>query len=290
MNKRNILIQLDCDDQPSVFDRVVAVDSGVDFIFSHASTKPSQVRDLIHGAIFTRGAKDLKHTAIFVGGSDVVLAKEIHEEVRKHMIQDYGLTVSSMMDANGCNTTAVAAVKAVEATLECQGKRAVVLAATGPVGQRVSSLLARLGCEVTVISRQLEKAVATCETIRNKRPNSQITAKSPKNQNELNNIISECQILVSCGAAGIQLAQKNTWLNSGLKIAIDLNGVPPAGLEGIEPFDKGMNRSGVICHGALGIGGFKMKLHRKCVSSMFESNQLVLDEDTIFDLSDSVSS
>jgi siroheme synthase (precorrin-2 oxidase/ferrochelatase) len=289
MHKKNILIQLDCDDQPSVFDRVVAVDSGADFIFSHASTKPSQVRDLIHGAIFTRGAKDLKHTAVFVGGSDVLLAKEIHDEVRKHMIQDYGLTVSSMMDANGCNTTAVAAVKAVKDSVEFQAKKAIVLAATGPVGQRVSSLLARIGCEVTVVSRQLEKALAICDTIRAKRPNCQITAKAPKTQNELKVLISECQILVSCGAAGIQLAEKTTWLDSGLEIAIDLNGVPPSGVEGIEPFDNSINKNGVVCYGAMGVGGFKMKLHRKCLSSMFESNQLVLDEDTIFDLSDSLS-
>ena len=68
---RRILIQFDTDAVPSVFDRVVAVDAGADHIFSYGSVKPEQVQALVHGAIFTRGPKDLHHTAIFIGGSDV---------------------------------------------------------------------------------------------------------------------------------------------------------------------------------------------------------------------------
>ena len=33
-DKARILVQLDCDAQPSVFDRVVAVDAGVEQLFS----------------------------------------------------------------------------------------------------------------------------------------------------------------------------------------------------------------------------------------------------------------
>src|SRR4051794_31785411 len=66
-----ILLQLDPDPQPSVFDAVVAVDSGVSHLFRHAGVTPEAVRDLVHGALFTRGPDDLKNTAIFVGGSDV---------------------------------------------------------------------------------------------------------------------------------------------------------------------------------------------------------------------------
>src|SRR5260370_25226934 len=74
MDKRKILIQLDSDAQASVFDRVVAIDAGADEIFSYGAVKPEQVRDLVYGAIFTRGPKDLKHTAFFIGGSDVAAA------------------------------------------------------------------------------------------------------------------------------------------------------------------------------------------------------------------------
>ena len=66
---QKILIQLDTDPQPSVFDRVAALDAGADQLFSYGNVTPEQVRDLVHGAIFTRGPADLKRTAIFIGGS-----------------------------------------------------------------------------------------------------------------------------------------------------------------------------------------------------------------------------
>src|SRR6266545_3365142 len=111
-DKRKILIQLDSDPQPSVFDRVVAIDAGADEVFSYGGVKPEQVRDLVHGAIFTRGPKDLKRTAIFIGGSDVSAGERLLQEVGKHMIPQFGLRVSVLLDANGCNTTAAAAVRA----------------------------------------------------------------------------------------------------------------------------------------------------------------------------------
>src|ERR1700730_11202759 len=106
MSKRKILIQLDSDPQPSAFDRVVAIDAGADELFSYGSVRPEQVRDLVHGAIFTRGPKDLKHTAIFIGGSDVASGEKLLAEVRKHMLPKFGLRVSVLLDANGANTTA----------------------------------------------------------------------------------------------------------------------------------------------------------------------------------------
>src|SRR5438270_4656713 len=101
VDKRKILIQIDGDPQPSVFDRVVAIDAGADELFSYAAVKPEQVQSLVHGAIFTRGAKDLRHTAIFVGGSDVAHGEKLLREVVRHMIPPYGLRVSIMLDANG---------------------------------------------------------------------------------------------------------------------------------------------------------------------------------------------
>src|SRR6516165_5416654 len=111
MDKRKILIQLDTDAQPSVFDRVVAVDAGADEVFSYGGVRPEQLQGLVHGAIFTRGPKDLKRTALFIGGSDVAAGERLMEEARRHMLPQFGLRVSVLMDANGANTTATAAVR-----------------------------------------------------------------------------------------------------------------------------------------------------------------------------------
>src|ERR1700756_1181612 len=158
MDKRKILIQLDSDSHPSVFDRVVAVDAGADEVFSYGGVRPEQVRDLVHGAIFTRGPKDLKSTAIFVGGSDVAAGERLLAEVQKHMLPKFGLRVSVLLDANGANTTAAAAVRAAARHGDLKKTAAVVLGGTGPVGQRVALLLARQGAKVRVGSRQLDRA------------------------------------------------------------------------------------------------------------------------------------
>ena len=63
---KSILIQLDTDSHPSTFDRVVAVDSDVEQLFSYGDVTPENVTGLVHGAMFTRGPEDLKNTAIFL--------------------------------------------------------------------------------------------------------------------------------------------------------------------------------------------------------------------------------
>src|SRR2546426_3915231 len=66
---RKLLVQLDSSRLPSVFDRVVAYDAGADAVMSYGAITEADVRDLIHGCIFTRGPNDLKNTAVFIGGA-----------------------------------------------------------------------------------------------------------------------------------------------------------------------------------------------------------------------------
>ena len=61
-----ILLQLDTDVLPSTFDRIVAVDSGVDHVYSYGGLRADIVQGIVHGAIFTRGAEELKNTAILL--------------------------------------------------------------------------------------------------------------------------------------------------------------------------------------------------------------------------------
>src|SRR5262249_43848520 len=137
--KKTVLLQLDPDPQPSVFDGVVGVDAGVDHLFRHGGVVSTAVADLVYGAVFTRGPDDLKRTAIFVGGSDVRAGEAILKAVTETFFGPF--RVSVLFDANGCNTTAAAAVLAAIEGIKAAGKpieqaRVAILAATGPVGQR----------------------------------------------------------------------------------------------------------------------------------------------------------
>lgn len=285
MDKRRILIQLDSDPHPSVFDRVVAVDGGAEEIFSYGNVKPDQVQGLVHGAIFTRGAKDLKSTAIFIGGSDVAAGEVLMREAVKAMIPQFGLRVSILLDANGANTTAAGAVRAASRHMELKGAKALVLVGTGPVGQRVARLLARQGAEVRVASRKLDRSAAVCQELQVEIPNSKLSPVSTSSPAERKAALEGCDLVIASGAAGIVLLPEGDRLQTKtLKVAIDLNAVPPLGIEGVEVMDKGAERDGVIAYGAIGVGDTKMKTHKAAIGKLFESNQHVLDAEEVYEI------
>jgi hypothetical protein len=286
MDKRKILIQLDTDLHPSVFDRVVAIDAGVDELFSYGGVRPDQVQTLVHGAIFTRGPADLTRTAIFIGGSDVAAGEKLLAEARKHMLPQFGLQVSILLDANGANTTAAAGVRAVARHMDLKGASILVLGATGPVGQRVVLLLARQGAALRVGSRQLDRASQVCERIRARVPAAKLEPVAAGDPASVQQALQGQAAVVAAGAAGAVFIPKSAWGNvpPSLKVLVDLNAVPPLGIEAIEVGDKAKERDGRICYGAIGVGGTKMKIHRAAVARLFESNNLVLDAEEVYSL------
>ncbi len=282
MDKRKILIQIDSDPHASVFDRVAAIDAGVDELFSYAGVKPEQVQSLVHGAIFTRGPKDLKTTAIFVGGSDVAAGETLLQEALKHMIPAFGLRVSIMLDANGANTTAAAAVHAARKHLDLATAAALVLGGTGPVGQRVARLLASGGAHVRVASRQAVRAQAVCDAIAKRFAAAKLQPVGTATAPELTAALEGRTLVVAAGAAGaVLLPQAARLACKSLKVSVDLNAVPPLGIEGVAVTDKGVEHEGVICYGAIGVGGMKMKIHKAALARLFESNDQVLDAEEI---------
>jgi hypothetical protein len=289
MDKRKILIQLDSDPQPSVFDRVVAIDAGADEVFSYGGVLPEHVRDLVHGAIFTRGPKDLKSTAIFIGGSDVSAGEGLLEEVRRHMLPQFGLGVSVLLDANGANTTAAAAVRAASRHLQLKDAPALVLGGTGPVGQRVARLLAREGADERLGSRQLARAEKVCDTIRAKVTDAHVEPVASGTSAELQADLRGRILVIAAGAAGAVLLPRSARSAcQELKVLIDLNAVPPPGIEGVEVTDKGKERDGVICYGAIGVGDTKMKIHKAAIAKLFESNDQIMDAEEVYALATTI--
>ncbi len=284
---RKILIQLDTDPQPSIFDRVVAIDSGVDELFSYGGVTPENVVGLVHGAIFTRGVPDLKNTAIFIGGSNVAAGEQLLAKVQKTFFGP--MRVSTMMDSNGSNTTAAAAVLACRKHVPLTGASALILAGTGPVGHRAAQILAAEGAEVRVGSRTRDKAEQTCFAIAKVLSAARITPVATGTDAELAEACDGVSLIIAAGAAGIELlsAERRASLKS-LRVAVDLNAVPPLGIGGVEVMDKAKDRDGQLCYGAIGVGGTKMKIHRAAISRLFESNDQVLDTAAIYAIGQSL--
>jgi hypothetical protein len=282
--KRTVLVQLDGDPQPGVFDRVVALDAGADLVLAYGGVRVEDVRDKVHGAIFTRGPQDLHRTALFIGGRDVALGERLLAEALRHMLPQYGLRVSVLLDANGANTTAAAAARVAARHLSLAGARALVLG-TGAVGQRVALLLAREGAEVCLGDVDESLAARACESVRAKVPGANLRPAVTATPEGLAAALEGRELVVAAATAGVRVLPRDVRRACAtLRVAVDLNAVPPAGIEGVEVADKAAERDSVVCYGAIAVGNVKMKLHKAAVARLFESNDQVLDAEQVYAL------
>jgi hypothetical protein len=289
MAKSKILLQLDSDNQPSVFDAVVAVDAGVEQLFRHSGVHVDEVRDLVYGTIFTRGVDDLNSTAIFVGGSKVDAGEALLEQVKKAFVGP--MRVSVMLDSNGANTTASAAVLSAAKHVKLSATTALVLGATGPVGQRVVRLLAAEGATVRVGSREKSKAQNVIDSIRQHLPKAKLEAAESAHPQPGSAVLDDAQVIISAGAPGVELLSGDARRSAtSLRVAIDLSAVPPLGIEGVGLTDNAKERDGALCYGAIGVGGLKMKIHKAALRRLFEANDQVLDAEQIYRIGAELSS
>jgi hypothetical protein len=161
---KKLLLHLDTDTVASTFDQAVAYDSGVDNIIAHGGATRDNVTSHVHGMIFTRGGKNLKNSAIFIGGSNVASSELVGEAVKKAFFGP--VRVSVMLDPNGSNTTAAAIARKVMTDYDITDKNVAILGA-GPVGQRTALYLLKEGAsKVTLTCRSMARSKATVEHMR----------------------------------------------------------------------------------------------------------------------------
>ena len=279
---KKLLYQLDTDQHPAVFDSVVAYDGGADHVIGHGNVTPENVTPLVEGTIFTRAPKEKKYTAIFVGGSDMVKGEALFKAVQKNFFADF--RVSVMLDSNGSNTTAAAGVAKMLSSKPMQGKRAVILAGTGPVGRRAAVMMNMEGADVTLTSRSLERAEQACAEIKQSFGVDIKAAAGPDNDSR-GDLIQDAQVVFATGAAGAELLAAEHWENNTtIEIMADANATPPLGIGGTDMMDRGTDRHGKIIWGAIGFGTLKLAVHKACISKLFESNDLLFDAEEIFQL------
>jgi methylenetetrahydrofolate/methylenetetrahydromethanopterin dehydrogenase (NADP+) len=277
---KKLLYQFDTDALPSVFDNVVGYDGGADHITAYGGITPQNVGGLVEGAIFTRSPKDKKNTAIFVGGGNLPAGEAVLAAIQAKFFAKF--RVSVMFDSNGSNTTASAAVAWLAHNRSLQGKRAVVLAGSGPVGQRAAVLLAREGAQVAITGRKLSVVQAACESLKT-RFGADIEAIEAPGNEDRGRALQGAHIVLATGAAGITLLTASQWQqHPTLELIADANASPPAGIEGIGMSDRGVASHGKTVFGPLGFGALKLAVHRACIARLFEQNDLLLDAAEIY--------
>ncbi len=282
MNK--ILIQLDTDSHPSPFDAIAAYDAGVDVVLGFGQITADNLEDIVQGAIFPRGPDGLANTAFWVGGSKVRDGEAVFAAAQKLFFEPFEPSI--MLDSDGSNTTAAAALARVRGAVSLKDSRAAVIG-VGPVGLRTAELLRREGAEVTVLtfppdvmegSHRRASGVPVAQE-------AGFEVVEPESSDELDAALAGHAAVFAAGPAGTQILRRSGWAHvEGLRVVVDYSAAEPVGVEGVARDDDLAEEDGVLRLGALAVGGPKMKLQKACVQRMFETKGTILDLDGVYDV------
>jgi methylene-tetrahydromethanopterin dehydrogenase len=266
----------------SPFDVNMAYDAGWTACTPYIDVALDEVRDLVQDAIFSRGPKGVKRTGIFIGGRDTHLAMEMMESAKQSMVPPF--EVSLFADPSGAFTTAAGMLACTERALKktdpqgLQGKRVVVLGGTGPVGSSAAVMASRAGAEAIIVSHQSLAKANTIVELCNRRYGSQLTGADGRSDALIKQLVSGADVVFNAAMAGVQVMNK-THLQAAqrLKVACDVNAVPPEGIEGVGVLDDAKpiegSASGAVGIGALTVGNVKYQTQHLLLKKMYESGK-----------------
>jgi methylenetetrahydrofolate/methylenetetrahydromethanopterin dehydrogenase (NADP+) len=281
---KKILIQLDTDQHPSSFDAIAAYDADVDVVVGYGQITAENLEGIVQGAIFPRGPDGLANTAFWVGGSTVRDGEAVFEAAQKLFFEPFKPSI--MLDSDGSNTTAAAAVARVRDAVALKGNRAAVIG-VGPVGLRTAELLRREAAEVTMLTfppdvmkggHRRASGIPVAQE-------AGFQVVEPDSSDELDAGLDGHAAVFAAGPAGTQILRRSGWAQvEGLEVVVDYSAAEPVGVEGVARDDDLKEAEGVKKLGALAVGGPKMKLQKRCVQRMFETKGTVLDLDGVYDV------
>jgi hypothetical protein len=285
LSYKQVIIFLDTDKHASPFDMLMANDLYPNArIFYYSNVEAEDAKKLVQDAMFPRGPKGAKHTKIFIGGYNAEKAEAILEMAEKVMFPPFEIAV--IMDPRGAHTTGPAMVaKALNLSLkkgfgDFKGKKIVVLAGTGPVGRIVSHLCGSEGAEVSITSRSQERASSVANRINGELGVERVHGFKAATAGIIGKVISDADVILSTGTAGIQLMPKKVLKEYGkrCKVVADINAIPPLGIEGLRPDDDSVEvLHGVWGIGALTIGTLKNEIEAELFKKAMEAKRGVFD-------------
>ena len=266
----------------SPFDVNMAYDAGWDKCVPYISIETNEVEGLVQDAIFSR-PPGINKTGIFVGGRDPHKAIEMLNICKKSLVPPF--TLSGFADPSGAFTTAAGMIAKVEDALknnfnkDFSGQNVVVFGGTGPVGCIAGVLAASAGAEVIIMGRKKEKCEELAQFCKENYLDSSAVISGAANE-EFDSHINQVDVVLASGAAGIQLvSEEQLKVATNLKVAADVNAVPPSGVAGLDAMqdckELTASSSGALGIGALAIGQVKYQAQSKLLKKMATSEQPV---------------
>ena len=266
--------------QVSPFDVNMAVDAGYQVVTPYCQVTLDGVAGLTQDTIFSRGPKGARRTGIFIGGRDVAIAADMLERARGAMVPPFA--VSLFADPSGAYTTAAALVACVEAALrrhhatDLKGRQVLLLGGTGPVGRIAAVLCSQAGATAVLGSHKGRDVADAAAHDVGKRFDVVLAAASTRTRPELREALAQADIVMGVAAAGVQVMDEEDRASAPrLRVAADVNAVPPAGLAGVGAMDdaKLIEGTQVVGIGALAIGNVKYQVQNRLLARMRESDR-----------------
>lgn len=284
MEKPYILHMLSPGKNVSPFDVNMACDAGFNVVIPYTDVAPEEVEALVQDAIFSRGPSGAKRTGIFIGGRDVGLAADMLEHARKAMVPPF--EVSVFADPSGAFTTAAAMVAMVEHWLQrthstgLGGRKTLIFGGTGPVGACAGVIAAQSGAEVYLVSHRSDVEARKVADRYNTRYRVEMQAASSATGEDLAAILQAAEVVMGAARAGVQvLTEADLRRAPRLMVAVDVNAVPPPGIEGVGVNDKGkaleMTPAKAVGIGALAVGNVKYAVQQDLFQQMLKTDKPV---------------
>ncbi|MFX0069718.1 MAG: methylene-tetrahydromethanopterin dehydrogenase N-terminal domain-containing protein [Candidatus Hermodarchaeota archaeon] len=257
----------DTDDNASPFDINMAYDAGFDIVVPISRMTAEQVPKLVQDAIFSR--KPGAPTTFFIGGSNVKEGEKIAKTVKKSLVPPFECPL--IIDPRGSHTTA-SAVVAMTMNIaakkhdikDLKGKKVVIFGA-GPVGRIAAILAAKIKCDTYFVETWDKSNIEFVQNLAKELTDEAgegatkikgVFAPEPEQRFE---VVKDADIIWSLAAAGVEiLSQELMEKLIGKKIVVDINLVPPYGIEGLKPKHKNDEiYPGIFGIGALALGRLK---------------------------------
>jgi len=262
----------------SPFDVNMAADAGF-VIASYTHIALADVTALTQDAMFSRSPGDAPKTCLFIGGRDALLALDMLASAKRAMFPPFQISVFA--DPSGAFTTAAAMIACIERRLRAQGAKlagakVAVFGAKGVVGGIVGVIAAQAGGEVSLVAHDQSGVVPAKASEFTRRFGLRFAVADGSTEAGRRAALADAEVVLGCGRAGLQILSLAEMATARrLKVAADINAVPPPGIEGVEVKADGAPIPGTpgVGIGALAIGGLKFQVQHALLRRLYDAEK-----------------
>lgn len=289
MTLPRVLIHLDHNPHPRVFDRIMSIDGGADHVLAYGDVDPQDVPLLVSGALYSRPFEELGRTALLITGTNDRVIEEMLRQARRAFFGRYRISI--MSECKGGNAVAGAAVARITQLMDLQGATAVV-AGGGPIGGRVAGLLGVAGAKVLLSVFDAEEAEERRRFVEGAFGQGLETV-IWKSGDPVVPLLEGARIVVTAGPPGLLLLPRYAWERAGaLELLVDVSGAEPPGIEGITGEEDGEGLAvadrEIRVLGGLAISRHKIRVYREAVGRLFGGELIVLGPNEIASIAQEV--